>query len=1586
MTDPDSILAFVALAAAVGSQAVAVDDAWPLITNAHTSLIAPLLAQDTTSFSVPSNLPLGAAAILKQFAEALVESADATSYESVIMDAIDLAARIESSPRSAVAPRDDTVRVLAELPTGGVIALDVRTSITHPWRRTVADVSERLLAAMEPIFDTLPRLATSLRAAMTDTTCVFWPQGVDLSTRFWDLPLACRALAMATDLPCPSNTLLIGAFDGHSFVGPPDTELSPWIDAARREGRPLLVPIIGGWRRFPSDGSDPGDVRSSTSLEGAASAIWGPVWNERLAAAHLDELHALGWHVVDWRQHPSTQPIPDLRVAQVAELEQHWLNRDSGGSVAVLGGHKGSGRSCIVRNLARSLSAKKRRPWRVQVVSNGGSSFPTQAQAVQIARHALGSEPVNDTQPRLLVFEDLRPLDDGTDSELLAAEVLRRAAEHSRAMVLGVLEYSRDAPADWNTDRTFVCTAVVGRAAKLRFVRDMKFGDANFDDEAAKSAVNESPNITLRQLTMVLAGLSDVAARRKARYSRFNPFQSETLATAAALGLAHVEIDSARIDFLSRDDRLLFGIEPGRRAGFSRLVDISDCQDILDQHLSPATPSRRQQEDAVEWLLTPEVMTALETGDGAAVTLLLGIRLYSLRVCRRVLANVEQEGVFEQWLPIVDLASAVRVTALVAIMSNYLAETISVTLAERVSRGFDDIPSADLVAIMRAFQIVENFLTPGALDELVRSLSALVNGVFEKSAGTPRERFSLLAALDRFHRDDTSLDVAELTLDVLKGMTNTVDDCRLVARVDEFYRRAMHDHHDDQAQFRLGQESPVRSIIDRTPKADDGIELLVENINLRLLFERKEWEVHYEAYIDALRSAAERSTPQELARAVNAMRAVRPQFGAWLLNKWEGFPDLAHRMLLQKADASDAYALLNAVGNGHLLVASRIIGADRHGHLARRLAQRAGDSRDAKGLGLLLSATHAIEDSFGGGGNAFSYIVAEHVSLDKAVALIDNDQRPSVQFYLIKGLWDARASYRKDLLDVALHAAVRSIRAGRSHWGPTIALRLAIDLEIGSVALDRLRDDEGSSADRLLRGMTSGLTAHARSMYHRLGRTLHPELPAKFLGTWELTPFAEGLKSEAPGAALEVCTEVAATLREAGFDDAGPAIIAAVGGAEYWTGVLRSTPGSAFTPALDNLATLDRGTAGDVLDNMLATPLKRRHGQYQANLLTERLRRALLEGPTAAPHLVAVVDRVRPGLARQAWDEATANQHARYVFRGEISQLQDTISQSAAAVDLVKAGIGPDAPGCGWVDTLYKVRMDALHQISGPRALGAVMSMFTAWNEGWGRQAADRVDVDRINARLRLDSTARIVEFIGVARVMAAVSGRRARDLVDKLTDSDLSSYATSSEPRRICQLAELALTESPASAPKLAEPLRLAIDALMTTRVVQDEPRHWLLLGRLCRNLSLVGGHTEVPNPEWKPNMVHHPTVAWAASQVGQPDWADGALERALAIARMKPFPTRSSDVVCLVLASNDTVEFWSGQRDWPLARAPFWLLRVLFTQSASDANIDALLTAAEPEIRARVSAPWTRANWDAHDLRTILNARKVTRGLDLG
>jgi hypothetical protein len=1593
----DQVTAGLVLIRALIAGDISYDLAWPAITDFYSSVVRPLLQKENTP-DAPARELLAWCRVAANIEEIddIVDVLDAdTVPEDVFFGLWELADLLKTTATTSLvmAPTTDT-EVLVEQPNGQCVLLEAHDG-DKDWSVHLPESADR--AAKAGLRATLSQFPSAFPADWPGYAegppSVCWAPGVPFAAPAVALPIALWHIGRIAGLGKPEMLSAgdISSNSCHPLVG---HALTARVRAATALGRSFLAPTESGWRLFHPDGTE-APLDGSLTLDSAAAAVWGPDWLRWKQERHAEELSSAGWRVIDWRVVPGHPPIADVDTSQTFALKRHFTDGRPGPKTAILGGTPKSGKSTIVRRLATSLSSGKRDARFVQVIEHSENhELPDKFDAARVATHAIGMLEGGTKHP-VLVFENLQPISAGN-----VGEVLLYVSRELGISVLAVVQDSEDSPTDWQSEGVFVATSVVGPAARRRFVEDVTRADTSLDAAAGRALLADDRGTDLRRMTQVMAG-QQPDARLAERFAQLANSERDPLVLAAARSLIRCRIDADQLDTLDHDDRTMFGLTTAPSTSTVQLAGTDDCLQLIDLYrdavqTNPPAQHKSRVEQRIETmsdLLLPELVSALSGNNAEVAALLVGSRLYHRALCEQLLLQFEDDDLLAEWCSTAPLLSVVRVLDLIE-----LPEQAQQTLVERLLARFDSSSApwhpTRLLTLVRAVQSSSCPISDQALDEFARWVVMVVDNILANQVGHPEERFALLLELEKFDSEAVKKVVAERVLDVLGGLrTEAVSSYRLVRHVEIMQRRLLWKAPEDTHDFPIGQEYAVQQLLRKEPDEKDGVGVLIEAMCLTQHLEKSDFDLILPAYEVALTAAMRFASATELTDALNSTHKSNQVFAWLLLGRWEGFRYLANR-LLSRSGAIDAANLLRAMSRAQSLIAARsLCGANDQidTQLVTHFARDITATKDPLSAGLLLSVTHSIGSEFYCWRDSFGTELAEEIGVDTARKMAE-DPRLSACYYLTKGLWDVGASYRSELLGLMVEQAVRSIRRGRKHWGAEIALLLAADPELGELTVDTLRQQ--IPPEQIVQGMFRGSTAQSRVMFHRLGRVLHPQVPAMYRDQWELHAFVDGLSTPAPAAALAVCAEVAKTLLDADVPDAGPAIFNASGGADVWASRLtrERSPGR-FADSLDSLIALDPAGAREVVERLRAKPSRFHIRDHNLDTLAALVRFAMLNEALTASRIVRSIHKVKPELPQALFDELFEDEHLMYVFNGHLTFLQDPVDQEFAAHNLAQAGVTRGTRNSKWIGAIYNARVQTIGMFASPRRVAAIVHMAEMWDAQWGASCVNNIDLGRVGRRIRLGKVTDLAPTVGLLRTLCALDRIAAAErILDDLLTIDLADVAKSASLTTLCQLADVVNRLKPEAAPRMLRILRDKTDWTVRRSVVVDERRFWQEVGRALWMLR----HTPagrvfadpVAEPQIHPNAAHSPVVAWVAAQVDQPAWGDDALGRVGARLSRQPgsFSPIEQAYVLLATADGWAPELRTANSPAGLAELPFWLLRLLYQQATNDSEVRKLLIAAEPAIRERVDQGTARPDWDAFHIRLTLSGFDFQRAAPPG
>ncbi|MEU1888645.1 hypothetical protein [Micromonospora rifamycinica] len=1489
--------------------------------------------------------------------------------EEVVADLLDLDAE-QALPGRPVAP---TVIVTTGDDRHVAISLwppDAR----HPWFRPAEPPEEttmairRVLAPFESLAD-LP-IDLDLEAGY------LWPAHV-AGRPTLGLHTALVALARATGLSnVPATLVAIGDLDEKGgFTVPPDTAAS----ATDHLACAVLMRGSQGWQLTEADGT----VRTAAGddLDTAAALVWGDEWTAWKREQHRRELELLGWAVVDPSGPSPHHLVPETDVQQVNRLFTlfHQAIQAKINTVAVLGGPPSSGKSVIVRCLAARLAQQRKNPPLTRIIASTTHELPNREVALRIGRHALGMDEAIGARRRLLVLDDLHPVGDGNVDALLP--YLSHALGCS---ILGVLQYDVNSNEEWQTDHINVVTAVVGRQAMRTFVEELCEAHPQRLDRAAGLAELNRPRPTadVRRLIQIMLGQNKLIDQ----FQALDEATRTVIATTAAWTLARGWYAHDLLGTLTAGQCAAFGLESDSNGTQWRLPSPDNCRAILTAYraMRPETPAHRRMhpiDATMADLLLPGLLSALREGSPRTLTLLRGIRLHRNAVVAEVIRRSWDERILRRWIRHPETHPA-RIAELLVDLNVWLSEAVVKecldTLIDRLGEQTDTFTVQDALVTIRCvraylaeitawWRSVGDWIHDQVVDHLTRG-----NG----SAG---ERFQLLRLTESFYDMTLQQVITEHAGNVLGGLdASQADDYYLVRRVRALQSRAERALRLDQTWFPIEQEAPVQALLAAEPPKNAGLHLIISWLALQQYFGEATWDNLLDEHEHRFVTAMRYTSPHEFSRAFNELKnhgATRANavFHRAMKNNprrkvQENQPFLQTvRALLHNAAPIEAAEMLRSIAAAHIHAAYILIyprDDEPDNDFAARMADRAVELADAKGVGMLLSVTQSIDEIYVVQSGGFAQTLASHLGKDRVLGFLRDDPRPSVKYYLIKGISDAQVPFLRECLSAARDIVVDAITRGRKPWGPRLALRLGSNLETGQEFLLDLRDHLPLQA--ILEGMGPYSSPETQTEFHRLGRALFPEATERYATEFDIHAFLGPLAAAPPVPTIECCREVGRTLAEADHRDGGPAVVRAVdrmaGETNAWANRLtRTRRAEQMVQALNILLDIDRPTTRSAL-----AELNRLDDDESESLLVWKARRAVFDSPTAAVALFKTLDDAEPGLGSLVYDHLREEPLLLQVLTYELQVLQSSSAQYAAIRHLAAIGVLPGRVDTEWMSQNFTAKLTLIAHRASPHVLTDIIRMFSIGKENWADRAVRLIDHAKLSARLRVGRSHDFAPAVRLAALLLDLGDRKGSDrIVGTLCDLGPGLVMQHLHLRESAILLELVTMLRPETITQLNQELRASIAARLSQPVVLDQREHWTEIGYACHFLQEAGGSPpDTRTPLVLPNVAHHAAVVWGLHSLPDSAWRSTALTEAADRLVSRPPAARTELFALLVVGARAEI-------DGPtIAGLSLRQIRVLHELGERNAALASLLAPAEEEIRRLLSTPVARISWDAHRL----------------
>lgn len=1410
------------------------------------------------------------------------------------------------------------------------------------------------------------------------------------------LPAALRTLARSLavpELPYPRTGVLAAGSQrpqstAFERMSPEEAGLR-----ARATGGSLIHPGRQGWYRSSAGGGAPVllvEDRELT-LAGAARAYWGADWDAWARRRHQDALSDLGWYAVDWEtpRPASEQPLPDIRTEQVDNL----LGIFGGDTrkVAVLGGPSGTGKSCIARCLARDLTEQGRR---VLILAPENREFPTREMLRQVIRHALGAseDPAGTpgSGPVLVVLDGIGPM-----GESDVDSTLPHVSNELDVGLLALLQYDIHSLHEWRAEGVTVVPSIVRPAALEHFVekaREQCAKDVAGSKKYIEALCRRHPHDLRRfSLGLTLAakkGIDTPEALDRYLTDLFDDLDPAVQRQAAVVAAVSLLGGDARVAEPSHWKGLeKLGATRQRREHHCRFLSPADCNTVLSAYAgTPGGQDQRFPSEIVVELAVEEVAAALDDDLHGPLTALRGARLHSDALCKELAEQLRDHPseAFQKWER---TASPVHIAVLLLAVDSSLSEPVFSELLSFLLRRLPESTAhsgRELLPAVRAVLRYRHRIGDEDLQRLVHWMKEQFQELLDGEPGTGDRLFSVLDRFSRF--DDPDLDdlVARRGAEILVGLDPLrALDYRTVSRVEKLVRKARRTVGDPVDALWVEHAPEVQKLLDHDPEKSGNIALFVASFVLRLRFdpEYSNWEPVLKRHSIGLGRALRRAEASELHYALEEAREYDRAFVTRLLNDVPGFGTAIRESLSRGALPTEAAMLLRSTSEIHDLTARDALyvnGGERPDHaLAKRLAEQVIRSNDAKGAGLLLSATARVDDLFHTGARGFAQDLADGMGETWVRRKLEEDPRISVQYHLIKGIWEAEASYREDCLQLFVDVTAKALKFSMRPWGPQTALLIGQDEEFGMLFVDAL--SRQVSEDRLLEGMAAH-SADARRQFHRLGRAMYAGAPGRYVREHSEEEFTECLRTASPSSAAQCARDTMRTLVDGGVaaPDAGRYVLlrnrqeTVEQAGQRWAGRLhRGSSCAQVTEVLNVLSRLDSESASAALDALLNKRVLSRSAV--TNGLQEHLRQAMFNDPVEATRLLSTVERVSAGSGVALMVQAQQDTRAWNAYTRELGHIQHPTQQYAVVRQLVDLGLRSNQAHSAWVEKLRGPRHVSAVNVTSPAALTNVIRMALIWDPDWARELAAAISGESVARRIgqgrRVADLTHTPGLLAVLRTVGA--DNTVRLILDALEKVPPTAYSGYLDLRTLDHLMVFVRDERPDLAYVLAPVVAETIGGRMRRKVVFDEAQHWREIGWAARSLHLVNRQDLIPRatPGRLPNPAHPYATAWGVMWLPEQRWTTEALAKAREHLLRPDHPSPGAAFVALAYASRSgrTSELRADDGSWPqLAGCGARSLAVLQQMAVRDGALKAALRSRRGELLPLMDRPAARV--DSH------------------
>ncbi|PRH78202.1 hypothetical protein C6N75_16175 [Streptomyces solincola] len=1335
--------------------------------------------------------------------------------------------------------------------------------------------------------------------------------------------VALTYLAGEAGLPSPARMgvfVMAGiAADGRDgqWTAPGDVRL--W-ETARASGLAVLSCGPAGWtlegRGAPASSPD-------RTLNGAAALLWGTAWDEAEDRWHAETLRRRGWRVVyasptglapggadAWQEDPAEPPL--VEADQVDVLQgQFTMQAQSAHQTRlgmVLAGPANSGKSVIARQLAARM---ERARWKVLTLSPADRRLPMEGDLPAIVRSAMHLTGVPAGARTLVVIEDLHPLERGDVGRDVAALVAELGVH-----ALALTRFAEGSGVEWDSGLLSPMTAVVGEAEVAALARRMV--ERHPDVYGAAAAVLPALLETARRdLWLLSRSMREAAAqpeedRRQAvaapvrpaeAVAGLGPAEREELKLVAAVSQLGDGVPEEYVELRARAVLARMGARrshgtvrlPSRHHARLLLRELTPGEKVSD--VSAAADLRRMAEPVAAYLLR----LLDEDRDGRLVGLLRVCHAYDSLLLGRILNQDDVREAVARWTDDRDVATACVV---LTICDHYLHHTwVPARMPDVMAR----VPAAGELTARALSSVLKLVARHWHHVKGTAGFEAFMAWLAEPGGGlaavmnrpaTLEDRYHLARRVFRLHHDSSPGLIVGLTDVLVQDIReDSASDLIHVRKLDDLLDRCRNrlpdpDRDRDRPRRPLETRQEIHDLLERRPADDARFGVVVGWLALRLHFGGQ--EVDYEELIEAnegqVRLALGRATAAEVSQALSDLSRNYRAFCTKLLNRVRPVEKL--RTVLRQAAPPAAANLLSVLSNIHSGTVRGLLYRESGGALevdaplAWELAKRVEKLADGKGAGLLLSATHRIDELYCSGERTFAGELAARLGRDFALGLLGRERRSSVLYHFLRGLWEAEAEYRREVEQYVFELIVDSIGSRhRVHrpWAAQLGVLLVGDDYFGLELLTRLA--EVVEPAPLARQMTeAGLRADTFGALHRLARAIHPDIPRRYRDDFDTSRMFESLVPAAPNSVAERLRVTVHTLRMSGEEDAQTRLLAAF--REYrstrdwdWAAEIRRMPTTHLAQSLDNLRKLDPALATDVVADLEGTGTD--HGP---GFLVSSVKRSV-SAPDRLANLLRAVDMVQPGKGRGLLAVLRDDHFAWRDFTEEFRYEQDPGNQGRLGRQLAGLGVLPGQGHLKWMKRLvYEKWLKVVVKLASPRAINELLRLTYIWDEQWGTELCASVDHGKLLSRVRRGSATDLRVVPGLLHVLV-LTGQRdlAQSVIDQLPQPGelarkLGLSGSSHLLRKLSALRRENVADFGAATAGL-------LDAAVDRHLVLDPDAHWASIGWAAQALRETGLDPLLPGrtPRHPVNGAYGAEVAWAATWLPESEWTADALDTAL-------------------------------------------------------------------------------------------------------
>ncbi|MGZ3143399.1 hypothetical protein ACVDFE_15680 [Lentzea chajnantorensis] len=1419
-------------------------------------------------------------------------------------------------------------------------------------------------------------------------------------------------LTATTGIPLPTGIVAVGRWSGSEFAPLSKDEISKHHDAVKADGRfnALLVPTTTGWLLRTADHERTTDD-NQRGLAGLAAFLFENAWanwrRERFAAVLAD----CKWRKADVT--PKNDPLPEIRTQQ-SQIVKQMLWRDEV-PVVLFGGGTKCGKRVTVTQVTTQMTALN---WQcVTLNTDSDQELTTRDELIRVGRAAFACEPERKYQRRLLVLMGMRPVSNSGD----IADILRDVAQKLEVSIFALPQFESGPGAEWTTGGCPVVHAISGPEQSLDFAESLRkslpdlLGELT-DDQLRDIAQRNDANLRdlCDELLRVARGEDEDVEDNSGVFARLTGDQRETLAIAATrVILKRPTPQDELTDFLDVDELPQLGFSPTAVPGYLTLNNVSAGERILlacDQLAGAADPARPRAEAgeaAITRYSAAELRRAARSDDkptrNTIPTAIFSLRMYGPVLARRVIEEFAESDEFKLWLT---AAGSDEIAALLRSSGGLFGKRVDELcelLASRISGLQIDLRQSTLMMVAG---VVSRYRTSIDGDLFGHCLSWVRNAAehaLRIGYASKHDTYGLLNLLLRFNDPKIDEIVIEGARELLTGLDHTsLMECLLVYRVDQLATRAINRSEHPDRHEAIGEHPEVRRLLG-IPPSDASFTLTLLRLALWVHFDKpdEDWTERLHAAKPALLRALAGESARDVHLVLSQIGEIRVVFANRVLNELTSFSDEISKIIRSSTPPADTAMLLNTTRRLHLNRAIQVLyprgGYEPDVELAEDLAEIARKQRDGKGTGMLLAALTAIDENVLREHAGFGTLVAEDLGFDWVVERIRLDTRSSTRYHLLKEIWGTEASYRKQLVEIALNVIVHAVNRGVSHWGPQLALRLGEHADLG---WDFLRSLQGRLWDEgVFNGMIGMQNAQAQMHYHRLGRALFPHLIGRFIEAFNEMP-SQYMQGISTSEATVACAAAAETLIAGGVTDAGKDVLNVVlGDAEDIEKRLRNIYNAAeLATAMHNLAHLDRTVARTVVTALAQPEAVETDDEdtasaqpAQLTLLARRARQAMYDSPLAGLDFLNAAERAAEGTGAQLLND-TRGRHVWRTFFREALHLQDPIEQYRATRYLTQLGWLPTASNKESATGLYRkwLESQSLQGITCVKRLTGLLRMFLTWSEAvpgqrdWPWKIAMKINFEAVQRRLERCRPADLAALPLFAESLVLTRKRdEAKKLVDLVVGLGRDTVADRLSLWDLYRLHDCATRLQVPGAAWVTDQLAAQVSAGIEKSIIYNEREHWYEIGWAVHRLRVSNAPVpEITRTELNPNMAHPFLMGWALSALPSSKWLDRELDRVRSLVHGVA-PVTDQDRFCAIVMGarlGDVAAFvdvTDADVKNSVARTSFHRLRALQEIAQGSPEVAQLLDDVEPEIRIRARKPLALCEISAQDV--VINFKRT-------